>query len=93
MLFSKSQYSVNNETYVFKRTEANGKITGSFIAPQFGILPFKAIYLEYRAGQEAPRVSGVCACTRNGSPARTWPQQAIQCPHRPFHAAMAIVPG
>jgi len=52
MIFSKSQYSVNNKTYAFERTEANGKITGRFTVPQFGVLPFKAIYLEYRAGQE-----------------------------------------
>jgi hypothetical protein len=52
MKFSRSQYSIDEETYVLEKTETNGKIIGRFTVPKFGILPFRSIYLKYSAGPE-----------------------------------------
>jgi hypothetical protein len=50
MKFSRSQYPIDEKTYVLEKTETNGKIIGRFVIPEFGILPFRSIYLKYSAG-------------------------------------------
>jgi hypothetical protein len=52
MKFSGSQYPVRERTYVFVKEEKDGKIIGRFVRPEFGLVPFRAIYLKYSSGPE-----------------------------------------